>query len=250
MFGATSPISLQPSVLREGMSIIQAHATLHREHPSLPVRIEITSESGKTLDSLIVLPNLRLQEMESIQKEDPEAIFSITGNIYSCLDENYILLREVLLLQEFAKRNHPEFAPIDPNAESLPVDAGTDSIADIIRDLEDSVGPLVKSIRGAAESPLKVGYVPKEGSRIQSRRCHLVRNEDGAWVALFVADSMGLSDPPATILPGRKFQQLTTWISKQHTSTPVLLTGELLTYHGHSFLVLKSWRRVHQTDHL
>ena len=42
----------------------------------------------------------------------------------------------------------------------------------------------------------------------------------------------------------------TAWASKQDVATPFLLTGEFMNYHGHGFLVLKSWRRVHTSDHL
>ena len=161
-----------------------------------------------------------------------------------------MLLRESLLLQDFAERNHPDFVPIDPNATTLPENADKDSIADIVKELEMATGGLVKSIRSAAANPNEAQSVHQEGTRIRARRCHLVRNKQGAWVAVFVSDASGLSDPPATVLPSKAFQGLVRFAASQPPLTPVLLTGELMTYHGHSFLVLKSWRRVHKTDRL
>lgn len=248
MLGSTFAESSNVPLMREGTTIVQATASLIKQDSNLPIRLEIQGENQ--VDSLIVLPNQRLQEMESVIEHDPHALFSAIGQVYTYGNENYILLREVLQLTDFAIRNHPEFVPIDPNAESLPENASDHSVADIVRELEEAVGPLVRSIRGATENPKDLNGVQKEGTRIQSRRCHIVRNDAGAWVAVFGSDAYGLRDPPATVLPSRQFQSLTNWISTQNMSTPVLLTGELMLYHGHSFLLLKSWRRVHNTSHI
>ena len=116
--------------------------------------------------------------------------------------------------------------------------------------LEEATGSLAQSIRGAAEFPLGSDRGVREGTKIIARRCYLTRNEFGAWVAVFVADATGLSDPPCTILPGTQYGRLTTWASTSGVGKHVLLTGELMNYRGHGFLVLRSWRVVHTSDHL
>ena len=110
----------------------------------------------------------------------------------------------------------------------------------------------MRSIRSAAENPINNPTQRVEGFRITARRCHLVRNEQGAWIAVFVSDATGLSDPPCTVLPGKKFSGLINYIRNVNVNdaTPVLLTGEILNYHGHHFLALAGWRTVHRTPHL
>ena len=134
--------------------INEVKATLENSDASLPVRIKIESDGG-LLDSLIALPNQRLQEMEAAMEKDPHALFQVSGDVFNFGNENYILLRESLLLQEFAERNHPDFVPIDPNATTLPENADKDSVADIVKELEMATGGLVKSIRSAAANPIE-----------------------------------------------------------------------------------------------
>jgi len=249
---ATQPDSgVRVPLLREGTRVIEANGQLHRESDEHPVVIQIPlqKEGGRLVDQFIVLPNRRLAEMEAASAEFPNRSFQVSGDVFAYGDHNYLLIREALSLGEHAERNHPTSIPIRPSEESLDVEDFDDSIADIVDELEQATGSLVRSIRSAANNPVQADTI-KEGSRISSRRCHLVRNTTGAWVAIFVADSTGLSDPPCTILPSVSFAELTAWASKNNPSTPVLLSGEVLNYHGHGFLLVHSWRPVHQTDHL
>ena len=60
-------------LMREGTTIVQATASLIKQDSNLPIRLEIQSENQ--VDSLIVLPNQRLQEMEGVIEHDPHALF-------------------------------------------------------------------------------------------------------------------------------------------------------------------------------
>ena len=237
------------SLLKEGSVIHEAKCVLLKGDKNTPMRIAIDGDDGAS-HSFIALPSKRLEEIEQTLVETPDAQFQVTGKVYTYNNEQYLLLREALKLSDFSERDHPSFTPIHPDAEELPKDASSDSIDDIVRDLERSTGSLVKSIRSAANHPIEVSDEVKEGRRVHARRCFLRRNNEGAWIAVFVADATGLSDPPCTVLPSERFKQLTTWASQSPPSTPVLLTGELTNYYGHSFLILDGWRKVHTTDKL
>ena len=237
------------SLLKEGSVIHEARCVLLKGDNNTPMRVAMSGDEGVT-HTLTALPSKRLEEIEQTLIETPEAQFQVTGKVYTYNNEQYLLIREALKLSDFSERDHPSFTPIHPDAEELPKDASSDSIDDIVRDLERSTGSLVKSIRSAANHPIEVSDEVKEGRRVHARRCFLRRNDEGAWIAVFVADATGLSDPPCTVLPSEKFKQLTNWASKSPPSTPVLLTGELTNYYGHSFLILDGWRKVHTTDKL
>jgi len=243
------PPKTRVSLIREGTKVVGAVGTLDRESDLHSIVMELPRSDGKTIDTFIILPNQRLAEMESSSKEFPNRPFRISGDVFTHGDQNYLLVREAVSIGEHAERNHPAVVPESPNVKSNKEEYSGDSIADIVSDLEDATGSLVRSIRNASEHPLTKNTI-KEGLRISSRRCRLVRNSSGAWVAVFVSDATGLSDPPCTILPGSSFASLVRWAGVQDSSTPVLLSGELLQYHGHGFLLVSSWRQVHKTDHL
>jgi len=236
-------------LLREGTKIIDGEGYVREGSDSQPVIIELPRSDKRVVDSFILLPNQRLAEIEFANIEFPNRTFRVSGDVFAFGDHNYLLIREAVTLGTHAQRLHPTSVPIDPNEEIVREEDFEDSVADIVKDLEDATGSLVRSIRNASDNPVEKSSI-KEGTRIASRRCHLVRNDAGAWIAVFVSDATGLSDPPCTILPSVSFAELIRWASTQHPSTPVLVSGELLSYHGHGFLLVSTWRPVHTTDHL
>ena len=249
LFAQVVPIKKVPLIL-EGTKINEATGTLSRENANSPLSITIEQESGGVSTTFVVLPNERLAEMEAVTLKNNTSRFRFSGEIFAYGSKNFLLVRSVVLLGDHANRNHPSVIPTDPNSLEITKEDFEDSVQEIFLELENAMGSLVSSIRSAAENPIKSDERFVEGARITARRCHLVRNDSGAWIAVFVSDSSGLSDPSCTILPSVAFNSLTLWFSKRDPSTPVLLTGELLRYHGHAFLSLHSWRPTHKTDHL
>ena len=246
---AQSSQKVRVPLLREGTKIVDALVHLAHQGANSPIMIEVSSDGGGNY-SFIALPNERLAEMEAVSAENPNNMFRVTGDVYAHGSKNFLLIKEVVSLEGHADRAHPTIVPVDPNAVELSEDDFKDSVADIVRELEEATGSLVRSIRNASDYPIEREVSFREGTRISARRCHLVRNKFGAWVAVFVADATGLQDPPCTVLPSVAFSTLTEWASVVDPSTPVLLSGELLNYYGHTFLVLHSWRRTHNTDHI
>ena len=249
LFAQVTPIQ-RVLLLREGTKIYEATGALKREAPDSPLSITIEQEVGGVSNTLIVLPNERLAEMEAATLENAKGQFRFSGEVFVYGSQNFLLVRSVVSIGDHASRNHPTIVPIDPNAQEFSEEDFEDSVEDIFRELEEATGSLVSSIRNAAENPIEGNEQFVEGDQIIARRCHIVRNKSGAWIAVFVSDASGLSDPPCTILPSMEFRTLTQWISNQDPSTPVLLSGELLQYHGHAFLSLHDWRPIHKTDHI
>jgi len=250
LFTQMEPVERVP-LIREGSKITEATGMLATEKDTGALVFQLEKDD-EIVNTMIVLPNQRLAEMESATAKKTESRFRISGEVYSFENRNYLLVKEAVSLEKHAQRNHPTTAPIDPNKTTIEREDFEDSISDIVQDLEEATGSLVRSIRSAAENPINNPTQRVEGFRITARRCHLVRNEQGAWIAVFVSDATGLSDPPCTVLPGKKFSGLINYIRNVNVNdaTPVLLTGEILNYHGHHFLALAGWRTVHRTPHL
>ena len=221
---AESPTKIRIPLMREGTRIVEAIGHLTVASESQPIMIELEQIGKSTVDTVIVLPNQRLAEMEATHNKTPNSTFRVSGDVYAYGNRNYLLVREAVSLVGHAERDRPAVVPIDPNAQMLTPDDSEDSVSDIVKELEEATGPLVRSIRTAAEFPIKSSNSMLEGTRIVARRCNLIRNDAGAWIAIFVADATGLSDPPCTILPGAAFARLTSWASKNTIDTPVLLS--------------------------
>ncbi len=248
LFGQTEPVKRIP-LIREGSRIVEATGTLSREEDTGALVISL-ERNDAILSTMVILPNQRLAEMEAVTEKKPESRFRISGDVYSFGSRNFLLVKEAVSLEKHAQRNHPTAAPIDPNKTTIDREDFEDSVADIVRDLEEATGSLVRSIRNAADNPINNPTQRVEGFRITARRCHLVRNKEGAWIAVFVSDATGLSDPPCTVLPGTSFGRLVDYLDNKDDATPVLLTGEVLNYHGHHFLALVGWRPAHNTLHI
>ena len=238
------------TLIREGSRIVDAKATLELFTEGVPSTVHIDNGTAGGGTGLVVFPNMRLAEMEAEVTENRGTRFRVSGDVFAYDKGNFLLVREVTAIGSIAKRDAPLVEPESPDANEGDIKKTSDSVDSIIADLEKATGLLNKSIRTAANNPIERASNRNEGTRITNRRGHLVRNSNGAFIFVFVSDATGLSDPPCTILPTTRSQRLFRYASVSGYTIPLLVSGEVLTYHGHDFLILRSWRRVHRVDHL
>jgi len=241
---------LQITLMRAGSKIVDATASVNVSRGDSPTTVVIESgEDGNSVE-VVLFPNSRLAEIEAEVAKNPNTKFRLSGEVFTYDNGNFLLIREVSAIDAFATRDSPTIEPLSPDVEPEEPAATDDSVGSIIADLEAATGSLSRSIRSAANNPIDRVSPRTDGVRIINRRGHLVRNNKGAWVFVFVSDATGLSDPPCTVLPNTSSQRLFTYASVGGFIVPVLVSGEVLTYHGHDFLLLQSWRRTHKADHL
>ncbi len=240
------PVESKP-VIREGAKIIGGIGVLSKKSKQHPATIKIHTQNEDGFSSFILFPNKRLEEMEATCKTSPSTSFKVSGDIYTHAKKGYLLVRSVVSINDTLNTKEPSI--IVPTPIEVTVDRNDDSAESIIKGLEKDAGTLTKTIRSASKDSVSKS-AEKEGTRIASRRCHIHRNKHGAWVAVFVSDTTSLNNPPCIILPVSPLTSLAKWARNQHPSSSVLLSGELLHYHGHAYLLLDSWRPTHNTDHL
>jgi hypothetical protein len=234
------------ALIREGSRIVDAEATLIFSGDRSPAKVRIGPEGSE----LVVFPNARLSEMEGEATKKRNTLFRVSGEVFTYEKGNFLLIRDVTAVGSFSKRNSPTVIPSSPDMDDDSNASKDDSVESIISALKEATGSLSRSIRNASTNPIKRSSTRSEGVRITNRRGHLMRNNDGAWVFVFVADVTSLSDPPCTVLPSTASAKLFRYTRKSGFTIPLLVSGEVLTYHGHDFLLLRSWRKVHTTDHL
>ncbi len=244
-------------LLPEGTFIASARGTLERPGPDRPwmFRIE-TVQEGDPQQQLTLLPTTLLEEMEQNQSAQDEVIhFSISGPVLLYRGRNFLLPQHVEMESDHAGRAGTEnddpapdpvenTPPVDPDAliedDFDPVDQG-DSIASIVAQLQQDVGPLKRSV--ARTGPLvDVPEGVSEGELLISRRGRVLRDRSGAWIVVPDADASGLQDPSMILLPSNKLVGIENWARRGGIGKPILISGEVFSYRGRHFILPTAWR--------
>ncbi|MCH2162844.1 MAG: hypothetical protein MK085_13365 [Phycisphaerales bacterium] len=254
----------QAPLLPEGSFIASARGTMERPGPSKPWTFRIqTAEEGHAQQELVLLPTTLVEEMEQNQAAGEDAIhFTVSGPVLLYRGRNFLLPQHVEMETSHAARpgtasdepmqatdpppaeDTPEPPPVDPDEliedDFDPIDQG-DSIASIVAQLQQDVGPLKRSV--AATSPLiEVPQGVSEGELLISRRGRILRDRGGAWVIVPDADASGLRDPSMILLPSSNLVSIENWARKGGMGKPILFSGEVFSYRGRHFLLPTSWR--------
>ena len=267
-------------VLPEGSFIAAARGTMQRSGPDSPwvFKIDPSSEDA-ALQNLTLLPTSLLEEMEQNQADQDDTIhFTVSGPILLYRGRNYLLPQHVEMETSHAQRpgtsqdqvptpespatpvtpgtpEAPE-APETPDTPDTPDDQGGtdeiidddfdpidqgDSIATIVAQLQEDVGPLKRSV--ARTQPLaEVPQGTSEGDLLLSRRGRILRDRSGAWVIVLDADVSGLMDPTMILLPSSNLVSIENWARNGGVGRPVLISGEAFSYRGRHFLLPTAWR--------
>jgi hypothetical protein len=252
---ANDPLAIfRAPLLREGSHVVEVNARFSRGDAATaagPWKLIIESGSqDKPAHELIVLPCTRLAEMQRIAASLPDqpAIFRVTGEVFVYRDRNYVLPRHAPVVM--TQQAPPAGADSSESASPAPPDdpasrPDDDSAADIIKQLEDSAGPTMRSgASGAGSSSASSGspigapvQVLREETGLASRRGRFTRDSSGGWVFIFDADASGLSDPPVTILPCLLLERIEGYVQRQGNNAPALLSGTVYLYEGRNYLL-------------
>jgi hypothetical protein len=236
---------LPPVLLREGLTVVEAHCTMRRNDEAGTWDLLIDPEHEWIGGyEMTLLPCSRLEEMVRAAQAAPdrEVVFEVTGEIFVFRRRNYLLpihapqlnqrAREQEAVAEPATTQQPE---IEPAAERTPV-AG-DRARSIMRDLEQAVGPLARTVAPAGRIAEEGGRpLMQEGTLLVSRRGQIRRDRQGAWLFIFDADTNGLADPSMAILPCMMLETIDLH-ARRGQNTPVLLSGPVYTYRGLNYLL-------------
>lgn len=249
----------QAPLLPEGTFIASARGTMERSGPGSPWTFQIeAAEEGDARQELVLLPTSLVEEMEQNQTDGGNTInFTVSGPVLLYRGRNFLLPQHVEMESEHAARpgttpqstpdataSEPE-PPVDPDEpvddDFDPVDQG-DSIASIVAQLQQDVGPLKRSVAGSG--PLtEVPEGVSEGQLLISRRGRVLRDRSGAWVVVPDADASGLRDPSMILLPSSKLVGIENWARQEGgMGRPILFSGEVFSYRGRHFLLPTAWR--------
>ena len=260
----------QAPLLPEGSFIREASGTLDRSGQNQPWTFTISN--GDADQKLILLPSNLLEEIEveTTDRSDQTVNFILSGQVLLYRNRNYLILEHVEMETEHAQRpgtqlptvveeppgdpdeavpdgQQPEATgnPDDPWADEDDDDFYTDdqgdSVAAIVAQLKQDVGPLKQSVDRSGEL-MQAAEGATEGNLLISRRCRLTRSNRGAWVVVFDADSRGLREPPMVLLPSATLRSMEYWARATGLNRPLLISGQVYTFRGRHFLLPTAWR--------
>ncbi len=226
---ATPTLKLPP-LLREGTVVSGARGHLRHEEKNDWWWLVADSNDPEVAPlEMVLLPNGRLEAMRQsfAAAEDPEGLFfEVTGQVFLYRNRNFLLVTHAPPLQEEALPAEPETAPRSSTG---------DTVEDIMRELEQAVGPVPVRAPAQVAEPLQGGA--PEGVAVLARRGKLSRSHAGTWIFVLDADAQGLSDPPLTVLPCQLLERMERYAGRAGRTAPLLISGRLYTYQNRRYLL-------------
>jgi len=214
---------------------------------------------------LHLLPGEWLEAVEAEQARTPEAAFRLSGEVYRYRGNYYLMLAKALLVTQPATEDaFPDTSETPPAAEdspptTQPAHAATPpadkpaTADDVARELmrERPSKPIVPAggtgtgaVAAASLPPAGEPIRPGPGRMVVSRLVRLLLPDRSHWFELaFEADNT-LREPPLRALPNQqleKFEDLS-----GGATVPGLrcyVSGEVHTYRGRSYILLRTVRR-------
>lgn len=229
---------VRPPLLREGSQLVRVTGVVRRDELDGTWSFLIGDGTAGPRYDLMLMPCAFLGEMEQMIESaaDDHLVFEVTGEVYVYREHNYLMPTHppLLIRREFAARVETPAASEETRG---------DSTADIIRDLESSVGPVPR--RAVADRRAPFGALGEagpltgpalEGTILVERRGIIRRTGSGAYVLIFDADAEGNADPPMRLLPCMVLQSLEGYARRHGERATVLISGHVYTYRGLNYL--------------
>jgi hypothetical protein len=254
---ATEADELRYPLIREGSRLVQVRGLVDRDPRTRGLRLTIDETDPQSPGHrLILVPSSRLTELEMLlgAAADVRATMIVTGRVLVFEGRNYLLLTHPAVPDERLRLDPatpPPGITLEAGADADPAAGDGDSVDDIARDLERSVGSVGRrtprdrgtdgNVSGVADAMNLATLVP-EGTRLVDRRGKIRRTEGGGFMIVFDADASGESDPPMMLLPCRLLEGLARIAAGAGDDSAVLISGEVTIHAGRNFLLPTVYR--------
>ena len=241
---AAAPVRTAPdtgALLREGSYLLRTKGSLHRDADSGWWMFRVApGDPHQQIGELTLLPCSLLENLEQLIESTPpqqRTIFDLSGQVFGFRGRNYLLPTHAPRLVEYVP---------PPPVESAPGMPGDNSARDILRELEQTVGPVLRSSRTGGPPDPDSEQGPRKllapGTVILWRRGWLVRGNGGAWSFVFEADASGLVDPPMILLPCLLLEEMERHGRLGGPDPALLISGRVERYHARNYLLPTSYQ--------
>ena len=97
------PKAKVPLIIREGDWVINRLGRFHADPKGSPLFVYEADGTALTEPPLVLLPSRKLELMEQLAKQRPDAKFLVTGEITAYHGRGYLLLRKVILHRDMSQ---------------------------------------------------------------------------------------------------------------------------------------------------
>jgi hypothetical protein len=225
--------------------------------------LKFLPEKGKPEEmNRFVLPNLRLEEMETIAAKDADTVFLVSGECTVYRDRPYIIVR-LALTQPKQVEPAPTPKPSDPPRTTHPTTTTAPDSDDMIRSLLDRMlseragKPILQEPESSAKvepmpsvSPAVARQLPQAyGSMVADRTVYLTTDSKSGWTTVsFIGDNT-VQEQPVRLLPcllAIEAKDLAK--SKLGRTLRLRVSGELTRYRGNEYLLLRKVLREREMN--
>jgi len=235
-------------LIREGAVVFRRQGRLLGATGGGRVFVFDKGEQGETPAPMIVLPSIRLLEMERVlDARDSTVTFLLTGEVFVYRGRNYILPSQFTTLAiERAKAEEEVETTTTKHVE------GGDDVADLIESLRSEAEDREDARADGGRSQ----GVARDGSLIVSKRGRVRRSTLGGWEFLVDNDADDASrgsrraddDAPVTLLPCLLLELIEQEVGDSDRGGEFIMSGTVHAYAGESYLLPSMYRIVRPAE--
>ncbi len=234
-------------LLREGTVLHQMQGRLIGSTGGGRVYVFDEDENGSALAPMIVIPTVRLMEMERVlSTRDTTVTFLLTGEVFVYRGRNYI---HPMRFTTLAIEKNKQDQQTDDAARVL----GGDDVEDIISALQaDAQRNEERESRGVIAPKYGLG---RDGDMVVSKRGRVRRSTLGGWEFLIdndVEDARDRfqddADTPYMLLPCQLLESIEAVIDDSDRGAELVLSGTVYVYSGESYLLPSMFRVLRPSE--
>ncbi len=194
-------------------------------------------------NAIRVLPNSKLRQMQAYTSDGTRAVdFTVSGMVTEYADENYLLIRNAVVL---SGGSQPPTVRARPRTDDA---SGSGDVLDLIRSDALLGRPVPTTLPEAGPDPARIPpsvapgeefakLLPEE-STVTLRTGRLVAEMDGPVLA-FESDSDRPAEPPLAVLASLARQQMEAYAQGGLRSVVFVVSGEITAYQGRNYLLVR-----------
>lgn len=203
--------------------------------------IFVPDVSEKPEPPMVLLPCELLARLTSALAAMPDAVVTLTGQVYVYHDRHYVLPTAFAVgSRQATPPAEPQGATPPPAAPAAgPASLDDAAVKDLIKDLESRRTPqrtLDTTSRGSGQE--EAVELTREGTFLMNRRGRIIRRpEDGRFAAAFDNDAGSPAPGAMTLMPCRVLEGLERLAAWRGENTPFVMSGRVYQHNGRNYLL-------------
>ncbi len=246
-----------PTLLPEGFALVSRTGRLRGDGEWWTFVLE--SEDGEP--PIRLLPNAKLEQMVTmVVSTKAPILFVLSGELTVFEGRNYVLPRQAMRVSETLTSTRPPRTDESGGATTgdepvtrVAPDAPAEDVFDLLRKQQpDEIA--ISPDRGSPDSRVpslgrSVETLLLDGAPLVNRAGRLIRQGEW-WTLVFESDHPDHPETPLRLLPSQGVETMVQMSRRRATGPVFLVSGEVTSFYGDNYLLLRAVRRRVDTGNL